>query len=264
MNISKKFEELKNKNEKALITYVAGGDPDYKISKEIIKTLVEAGADIVEIGIPFSDPMADGPTIQLAAERALKNRFSLRDAFDMVKELREEGIDNPLVFMSYYNPIFAYGAEKFAKKAKEVGVSGVIIPDLPPEEADEFLEYNNELDTIFLLSPTMTEERLNIVSKLSKGFIYFVSVAGVTGARKSVNTKLPELVKKVKATAKIPVGVGFGVSTKKQVKEISEYADAVIVGSAIVKKIEENINDKEKIKKEIFDFVKELKDGTIN
>ncbi len=264
MEISKKFEELKKKNEKALIAYVAGGDPDYQTSKEIIKTLIEAGADIVEIGIPFSDPMADGPTIQLAAERALTNRFSLRDAFDMVKELREEGIDTPLVFMTYYNPIFAYGAERFAKKAKEVGVNGIIIPDLPPEEADEFLKYNDKIDTIFLLTPTMTEERLEIVSKLSKGFIYFVSVAGVTGARKSVNVKLPEMVKRVKERAKIPVGVGFGVSTKEQVKEISGYADAVIVGSAIVKKIEQNLNDKEKIKKEIYDFVKELKEGTIS
>ncbi|MGM0507592.1 MAG: tryptophan synthase subunit alpha [Fusobacteriota bacterium] len=262
MTIEEKFKVLKEKDEKALITYVAGGDPDYKTSKEIIKTLIDAGADIVEIGIPFSDPMADGPTIQLAAERSLKNGFSLRDGFEMVSELREEGIDTPFIFMSYYNPIFVYGVEKFSKKAKEVGLNGTIIPDLPPEAAEEFLNYKGDLDNIFLISPTMNEKRLNIVSEKSSGFVYFVSVSGVTGARTTVNKKLSKMVKQVQEKSGLPVGVGFGVSSREQVEEISEYADAVIVGSAIVKNIEENIKDKELIKKKIYNFVKELKEGT--
>lgn len=261
MRISEKFIKLKENGEKALIIYVTGGDPDYEISKEAIKTIANSGADIIEIGIPFSDPVADGPTIQAASQRALEKGFSLKDAFRLVSEIREEIKDTPLLFMSYYNPIFYYGVENFAKKAKEVGLNGVIIPDLPPEEADELLIplKGSDVDMIFLLAPTMTEERLEIVSKKASGFIYFVSVAGVTGTRTTVNTKLPELVKKVKEKSGVPVGVGFGVSTRKQVEGINEYADAVIVGSAVVKKVAKGLEDKEKMLEDLGNFIKELK-----
>lgn len=264
MNISEKFKELEKKDEKALITYVAGGDPNYNSSKKIIKALISGGADIIEIGIPFSDPMADGPVIQAAAERALKNNFSLKDALRLVNELREEDIKNPLLFMSYYNPIYNYGIEKFVKDAKKMGLNGVIIPDLPPEESDEFYVIAKEYDLnlIMFLAPTMTEERLDKVISRANGFIYFVSVAGITGARKNVNEDLEDLIKKVKEKTKIPIGIGFGISSEEHVKEISKFADASIVGSAIVRKIEENLQDEEKMLKDIEEFVRELKRGT--
>ncbi|BDU50693.1 tryptophan synthase subunit alpha [Haliovirga abyssi] len=264
MNISEKFKKLGKNNEKALITYVAGGDPNYGSSKKIIKALIKGGADIVEIGIPFSDPMADGPVIQAAAERALKNKFSLKDALKLVGELREEDIENPLLFMSYYNPIYSYGIEKFIKDAKKVGVNGVIIPDLPPEESDEFYIIAEEYDfnLIMFLAPTMTEERLEKVISRANGFIYFVSVAGITGARKNVNENLENLIKKVKEKTEIPIGIGFGISSKEHVKGISKFADASIVGSAIVRKIEENLDNEEKMLEEIEEFVRELKSGT--
>ncbi len=266
MNIAQKFKELKKKNEKALIAYVAGGDPDYESSKEIIKAIAEAGADIIEIGVPFSDPMADGPVIQLASERALKSGISMKKLIKMVKELRNEGVENiPFLFMSYYNPIYAYGISEFVKDVKKAGLNGVIIPDLPPDEADEFLVVANEygLDTVFLLAPTMNDERMEIVTKKSSGFVYFVSVAGVTGARTKVNEKLPELIKKVKDNTDIPVGVGFGISTREQIEEITEYADACIVGSAIVKVIEKNLQKKESMLKELKEFIVDLKAGTV-
>jgi len=261
MKIKEKFDMLKKNNEKALIIYVTGGYPNYSTSKEAIKTIAKSGADIIEIGIPFSDPVADGPTIQEASQVALENGFSMKKALNLVKELREEGVDTPFVFMTYYNPVFTYGLEKFAKDAKEAGVNGVIIPDLPPEESPELYVHTekNDIDFIFLLAPTMTEERLKLVAEKATGFIYFVSVAGVTGARNTVNTKLPDLVNKVKSKTEVPVGVGFGVSSRKQVENISEFADAVIVGSAVIKNITENMNDMDKMKEKLAEFIKELK-----
>lgn len=261
MNIKEKFDILKKNNEKALIIYVTGGYPNYNISKEVIKTIAKAGADIIEIGIPFSDPVADGPTIQEASQIALENGFTLKKAIKMVEELRNEGIETPLVFMTYYNPVFNHGLEKFANDIKNAGVNGLIIPDLPPEESEELYVHTKDknIDIIFLLAPTMTEERLALVAQKATGFIYFVSVAGVTGARTTVNNKLPELVAKVKSKTDVPVGVGFGVSTRKQAEEINEYADAVIVGSAVIKKITEYKEDKYNMLNELSKFIKELK-----
>lgn len=261
MNINDKFKELRDKNEKALIIFITGGYPNYDLSKKIIKTVAESGADIIEVGIPFSDPVADGPVIQKASEIALKNGFSLNKAIQMVKELRCENVDIPITFMSYYNVLFNHGLQNLANDLSDVEVNGLIIPDLPPEEADELTIYTKEknIDMIYLLAPTMTDDRLDIVSKNSSGFIYFVSVAGVTGTRTVVNNKLPDLIKKVKEKTDVPVGVGFGVSKKEQVDEINSYADAVIIGSAVINKITENLNNEEKLLEELSIFIKELK-----
>lgn len=259
--IEKKFAELKDKGEKALITYIMAGDPNLQDTERLVLELEKAGADLIEIGIPFSDPLADGPTIQKAASRALEHNVSLSDVIDLAKKVRK--VSNiPLIFMSYYNPIFKYGEERFVRDAVKAGVDGVIVPDLPPEEAEGLIKHSREkgLDTIFLLAPTSGEERIKKVCKSSTGFIYYVSLTGVTGAREGVSKDIKGMIKKIKSHTKLPIAVGFGISRPEQAKEISSWADGVIVGSAIVKVIEENIG-KKGIHKKVHDFVKSLKNG---
>lgn len=259
--IGKKFAELKDTGGKALISYIMAGDPSLEDTERLIIELEKAGADLIELGIPFSDPLADGPTIQKAAARALEQGVSLRDVIDLVKRVRKVS-QVPIIFMSYYNPVFKYGEEKFVTDAVKAGVDGIIVPDLPPEEAGSLtaLARGKGLDTIFLLAPTSDEDRINIVCKNSTGFIYYVSLTGVTGTREGLSKDIKGMVKKIKGHTKNPVAVGFGISRPEQAREISSWADGVIVGSAIVKVIEENIG-KKTMPKKVHDFVKSLKDG---
>lgn len=259
--IEKKFHDLKIKKEKALIAYIMAGDPSLQETEGLIIELEKAGVDLIELGVPFSDPLADGPTIQKAAARALNNGTSLKDILSMVKRVRK-GTNIPLILMSYYNPIFKYGEKQFVSDAIKAGIDGVIVPDLPPEEASDLIGFSREkgLDTIFLLAPTSGDDRINKICRSSTGFIYYVSLTGVTGAREGIAKDIGKMVKEIKSHTKIPVAVGFGISKPEQAKEVASFADGVIVGSAIVKVIEDNIG-KTTMQKKVHDFVKSLKDG---
>ena len=261
--IDKKFIELKkNHGKKAFLAFVTAGDPDLKTTENIVIALARCGVDIMELGVPFSDPMADGPTIQKASERALKNKVSLEDILRLVKRLRKD-TQLPLVLMSYYNPIFKYGTKRFVQDAVRVGVDGVIVPDLPPEEAGDLIDVSRKMDfaTIFLLSPTSTKERIRLIARESTGFIYYVSLTGVTGARE----KLPERelfsnINEIKRYTTKPVCAGFGISKPEQARRLCRVSDGVIVGSAIVRLIEENIGKKSLIDR-VERFVKRMADA---
>lgn len=257
--ISDKFSNLKRNGQTALITYLTAGDPNLELTKEIVYRLEERGADIIELGVPFSDPMADGPTIQLSSERALRNNTSLGDILVAVREIRRHS-QIPIVLFGYYNPFLAYGHSRFARDAKEAGVDGVLVVDLPPEEAEEFKAETDKtgLDFIFLLAPTSTKERIELVASKASGFVYLVSVTGVTGARPGMDYSLEGLVAEIRRYTDLPVGIGFGVSTPEQARRIAKFSDAVIVGSAIVKIIEQYGGEKEVLLDKLGAFVKEL------
>lgn len=236
------FAALKQKKEKALIAFITAGDPDFAVTKDIVLTLEKNGADIIELGIPFSDPMADGPTIQASSERALKNGATLDGVLKTVKEIRKAS-EIPIVLFGYYNPILSYGLKKFARDARLAGADGALVVDLPPEEAGDFKKEldNVNMDLIFLLTPTSDDERMKLVAKRASGFIYFVSVTGVTGARAALSSGVESHVKKIKRHfTDLPVGVGFGVSTPEQAGQIAHFADGVVVGSAIINIIAKN------------------------
>ncbi|MCX7918534.1 MAG: tryptophan synthase subunit alpha [bacterium] len=261
--IQHKFEITKQENRAALIAYITAGDPDLGTTEKLVLALAESGADIIELGIPFSDPIADGPTIQKASQRALARGTQLRNVIALVKELRNQ-TQIPLVFMSYYNPILQYGIEKFAQDGVNAGLDGVIVPDLPPEEANELIQASRKtgLDTIFLLAPTSTPARIKLVAKSSSGFVYYVSLTGVTGVRKQVATDIAASIRKIKRLTDKPVAVGFGISNPAQVRQIVNWgADGVIVGSAIVNLIEQNIG-KQDLVHQVAKFVKRLAQGT--
>jgi tryptophan synthase alpha chain len=229
------FERLRADGKKALITFVTAGDPDLPTSKRIVRELERSGADLIELGIPFSDPMADGPTIQASSERALRKDVHIKEVLGLVRDIRKEsGI--PIVLFGYYNPVFNYGLKRFAREVRAAGADGVLIVDLPAEEADELKAEldRNSVDLIFLLTPTSDEKRMRLVASKASGFIYFVSVTGVTGARKSLSTDVPAYLRRLRKFTSLPVGVGFGISTPKQAREVCRSADAAVVGSAIV------------------------------
>ncbi len=257
--IDLKFKELKEQNKKAFIVFITAGYPNLDITRKLILEFSKVGVDIIELGIPFSDPLADGPIIQESSQAALRRRTNLRDVFNLVKNIRRHS-NIPICFMSYYNPIFCFGQKEFIKKASFAGVDGVIIPDLPPEEGQQFsrLADKANLDTIFFVSPTTSKKRMQFILKVSKGFIYYVSLTGVTGIRRSLPADLSEHIKLVKRHTQKPVCVGFGVSTHKQVEQIQEFSDGVIVGSAVIKKIKENIG-KPGLVKRVAKFVAGLK-----
>ena len=238
--IDRKFKELKKQNKAAFIAYITAGDPDIAMTAKIVLVLESSGADIVELGIPFSDPVADGPTIQAASQRALAKGIRLKKIFTMVYNLRRK-TELPLVFMTYYNPIFKFGLEKFFKACRETGIDGVIVPDLSIEEADETiaLAKKNKIATIFLIAPTSPKSRIKNIAARSKGFIYYVSLTGVTGTRKKLPSKVLANVRSIKAITDKPVAVGFGIANTKQAQSIAKVADGVIVGSALVKIIGE-------------------------
>ncbi|OGP15170.1 MAG: tryptophan synthase subunit alpha [Deltaproteobacteria bacterium GWA2_55_10] len=256
------FKRLKTEKKKALITFVTAGDPDLPTSKKIIQGLEKSGADLIELGIPFSDPMADGPTIQAASERALKKDVHLTDVLGLVKEIRKKS-EVPIVLFGYYNPIFTYGLKKFAKDVRAAGADGVLVVDLPAEECDELKSEldRNAIDFIFLLTPTSDDSRIQLVASKASGFIYFVSVTGVTGARKSLSTDIPKLVKRVRRFTKLPIGVGFGISTPAQAKEVAKSADGAVVGSAIINIIAENKGTSGRLLARMGSFVAALKRG---
>ncbi len=234
--ITKTFKELKKTGRKALIPYIMAGDPSLEATRGFIMDLEKSGADIIELGVPFSDPLADGPTIQRAAERSLENGTTLKKVIALVKEVRQHS-EIPLILMTYYNPVFKFGIESFIKQAVSAGVDGVIIPDLIPDEADDFTRAakRHKLDTIFLLAPTSTRERINKVVKASTGFIYFVSMTGITGSKLSVGKSMTGTLNSIKRATKKPVAVGFGISNPQEASTVAKLADGVIIGSAIVK-----------------------------
>lgn len=264
--IGKKFKSLKKKKQKAFIAFLTAGDFGLPATRKLVLEFDRRGVDIIELGVPFSDPIADGSTIQASSERALKRGTRLQDIIKMVRELRRS-TDIPIVLMGYYNPVLKYGIKKFVSDCVRAGVDGVIIPDLPPDEADELIAAAKETDfaTIFLLSPTSTPDRIKLVSKKSKGFIYYVSLTGITGARASLpRARLEELVSRVRLIRRYsdkPVCVGFGVSRPGQVREIARAADGVIVGSAIVKEIERYSKRKDFIKR-VGDYVQKLTEAS--
>lgn len=240
--IAQMWERLRQGNKCALIPYITAGDPTLKTTRQLIFALEAAGADMIELGMPFSDPMADGPTIQRASERALAGKISLASILRLVKEIREK-TDIPIILFGYYNPFFIYGTKKLAFDACAAGVDGILAVDLPPEEAGELKTFTDQagLDLIFLLAPTSTPERIRLIASKACGFIYYVSVTGVTGARSTLDKDIERSVKQIRKFSSLPVGVGFGISTPDQVKRVIHLADAVIVGSALIKVIESNL-----------------------
>ena len=249
--IKSKFEELKNSNKKGLITFVTAGDPNYDTSLEILKKLPDAGADIIEIGMPFTDPMADGPGIQASYLRALEAGQTLKKTIQLVKDFREFNSNVPIVLMGYYNPIYKYGVETFIKNIKEIGVDGIIVVDLPPEADRELCIPANEkgIDFIRLATPTSNEDRLPKIVNNASGFLYYVSVAGITGSKAPEISSIESKVKTIRNFTDIPIAVGFGIKTPEQAVNIAKTADAVVVGSAIIDKINEAYKkDKNNIK----------------
>lgn len=252
-----KREEMKNRIEEKLgnkknlfIGYITGGDPTLNHTEELVYAMERGGADLVEIGIPYSDPLADGPTIQRAAGRALKEGFSLERLFDSVVRIREN-TDLPLVFLVYYNTIHTYGVHEFAGKCRETGVDALIVPDLPLEESKVFPQ---DIISLIPLVALNSQERIEEIVRDRSGFVYCISSFGVTGSRSSISDKTRELVERVRSHTDLPVAVGFGISTREMVEEVHKYADAAIVGSSIVKVVEDAKGDPEKVEA----FVREL------
>ncbi len=236
------FERLRAQGRKALIPFITAGDPDPALTVNLMHTLVEAGADIIELGVPFSDPMADGPTIQRASERALAKGVSLRQVLEMVANFRADDNETPVVLMGYANPIESMGVDAFAETALDAGVDGVLVVDYPPEESADFARamQANALDPIFLLAPTSTAERISQVAALASGYVYYVSIKGVTGSAQldvaAVAARIPE----IHAATGVPVGVGFGIRDAATAGAIARFADAVVVGSRIIEEIEQS------------------------
>ncbi|MFH1094446.1 MAG: tryptophan synthase subunit alpha [Candidatus Omnitrophota bacterium] len=244
--ITEKNKDLLISKKKAFVAYISAGFPDIKKTHELADILIRNKVDFIELGMPFSDPVADGPVIQRSSALALARGMSMIKYFQIIKDLRKR-TEIPLIMMSYYNPIFKYGIKKFAKAASISGLDGVIVPDLPPEESGELNKalLINSIAQIFLISPLTSPERIKKNSRISSGFIYYVSLAGVTGTRNTLGADLAKQVRLIKKTSKTPVFVGFGVSNPEHVKKVNKVADGVIVGSALIKIINESINKKQ-------------------
>ena len=256
--IDAKFDLLRKSGQKAFVAYVMAGDPNYEKSIEIVKGLPAAGVDIIELGLPFTDPMADGPTIQLAGQRALEGGMNLKKTLQMVQDFRVEDDTTPIVLMGYYNPIYSHGVLKFLDEAKSAGIDGMIIVDLPPEEDDELCipAQKAGLNFIRLATPTSDEKRLPKVLTNTSGFVYYVSINGITGAANATPKNVGPEVARIKNSTNLPVIVGFGINTPENAKAIASIADGAVVGSAIVNQISAN-----KSSKKVLEFVKTLADG---
>lgn len=237
--IAESFFSLKRENRKGFIPFITAGDPDLQTTGELILELAGAGATLIELGIPFTDPMADGPVIQRASERALQHGFGIAEVLQVVAESRRQ-TDVPIILFSYFNPLLQFGIERLSREAAAAGVDGILVTDLVPEEASEFaaLLTRNDLDMIFLVAPTSTDERLKLVAEHASGFVYAVSRAGITGAREEMSAEAEKLVRRMRKFSDLPVAVGFGISRPEHVKDVWRYADAAVVGSAIVSEIE--------------------------
>jgi tryptophan synthase alpha chain len=257
--IEKKFKELRAADKKAFIAFITAGYPNLEITEKLVVKLAQSGADIIELGVPFSDPLADGPIIQEASKAALDKNTHIEDILRVVVRARK-ATDIPICLMTYYNPVFCFGEEKFVTRAVQAGVDGAIIPDLPPEEARSFIASarENNLNTIFFIAPTSTQARIELIAKASTGFIYYVSLTGVTGPRAHLAIDFAGQLKLIKQHTDKPVCVGFGISSHQQVKLVEKFSDGVIVGSAIVNKIKENIGNPHLVA-EVADFVRLLR-----
>ena len=258
------FQELKKERKGALVAFAVIGDPNYETSLEIVRKMVDAGADILELGLPFSDPIADGPSIQAADVRALNNHMDTDKAFKFVKELRKH-TDVPIGLLTYYNLIYQYGLKKFFDTASRIGVNSVLIADMPIEEADLILKFSDahRVNTVFMVSPVTDDERIKKISKKVTGFIYAVSRLGITGARHDLEKSTLNLIKRIKQVTGKPICVGFGISKPDHVRSVIKAgADGAIVGSAIVDVIARNLQNKDKMLQEITDYVTELKAAT--
>jgi tryptophan synthase alpha chain len=240
----------------ALVAYVTCGDPDLRTTREIVLAAIEAGAEVIELGVPFSDPVADGPVIQRASERALKNGVTLPDVLRVAAEIRRES-DAGLIIFTYLNPILRMGVEDFAAKAAQAGVDGALVTDLPVEEAGPYLRQMRQanLATVFLAAPTSTDDRLKRIAEASAGFIYAVSRTGVTGARKELTEDAQKLVRRLRKFSKLPIAVGFGISAPEQFAAVGQFADAAVIGSAIVQTIEQNPGTEAQA---VAEFIKQL------
>ncbi len=256
--IAETFAELRSKNRKGFIPFITAGDPDLDTTRKLIVELARVGSTLIELGIPFTDPMADGPVIQRASERALRLQFGLEDVLRVVSAARHE-TDIPIILFSYFNPLLQFGVERLAREARNAGIDGVLVTDMVPEEAGEFAGVlkQNELDMIFLIAPTSTDERLQLVAKRAGGFIYAVSRAGITGAREEMSAESEKLVRRMRTFSDLPIAVGFGISKPEHVADVWRYADAAVVGSAIVDRMEK-AKDSTAVVKEIGDFTASL------
>ena len=238
--IKEAFDNLAREQKKGFIPFITAGDPDLETTKHLMIELANVGATLIELGIPFSDPMADGPVIQRASERALRHGFGLSEILDAVRDVRKQ-TKVPIVLFSYFNPLLQFGLEKLVREAEHAKIDGILVTDLTPEEAGRFsaMLRAHEIDLIFLVAPTSTDERLKMIAERASGFIYAVSRAGITGAREAVSAEAEQLVNRVRLVSDLPVAVGFGISKAEHVAEVWRYADAAVVGSAIVKMIED-------------------------
>jgi tryptophan synthase alpha chain len=256
-----RFALLRQQGRRALIPYITAGDPEPGVTVPLMHALVEGGADVIELGVPFSDPMADGPVIQQAAERALRHHVSLHRVLDMVREFRGRNRDTPVVLMGYLNPIEVLGYPAFARDAAAAGVDGVLTVDLPPEEAGEFVPAmrTHGLDPIFLLAPTSDAERVRRILEVASGFIYYVALRGVTGAAHFDLAEVQGKVATIKRQTRLPVGVGFGIGSPQAAADVAEFADAVVVGSALVRRVAELAANPDRIPAEIRSFIASLR-----
>ena len=257
--IKKKFQTKGKK----LVTFTTGGDPDLNTSIEILKTIINNGVDIIEIGMPFSDPMADGPTIQESSVRSLSNGTKINDIFEIVMNIREYNNEIPIILMGYYNSVFSLGVDNFTAKCAEVGVDGLIIVDLQPEEDSELFTKSRQrdIDLIRLITPTTDDKRLITILSNASGFLYYVTVTGITGQNSANIENLKKSIDGIRTSTKLPIVAGFGIKNRNDVEQISTFADGVVVGSSIVNIIKNNLNDTNKMIDEINFFTKDLKEG---
>ena len=251
--ISAYIDNLKQQNRKALIPYITAGDPEPSVTVPLMHAMVESGVDIIELGVPFSDPMADGPVIQRASERALEHNVSLHDVLDMVREFRRQNSETPVVLMGYLNPVEVMGYPDFARQAHDAGVDGVLTLDLPPEEAhdlvDELKQY--AIDPIFLIAPTTDDARIQKICDTASGYVYYVSVKGVTGSSQLDTGAVAEKLQQIRQFTSLPIGVGFGIKDADSARAVAAVADAVVVGSALIQKVEQHVEQPDKIKEQV-------------
>ena len=256
--IAETFANLKRESRKGFIPFITAGDPDLATTRKLIIELARAGATLIELGVPFSDPMADGPVIQRASERALLHNVGVAEVLQVVSDARQE-TDVPIILFSYFNPLLQFGIEQLAGEAKRVGLDGILVTDLIPEEAEEFAATmrRQDLDLIFLIAPTSTDDRLRLIAERTSGFIYAVSRAGVTGARAEMSAEAEQLVRRVRQFSDLPVAVGFGISKPEHLVDVWRYADAAVVGSAIVSEIEKADSPEDAVRR-VAVFAREL------
>jgi len=258
--IAKAFARAKSQNRAAFVAYLCAGDPDLESSLDACRALLRAGVDVLELGVPFSDPLADGPVNQLAAQRALESGMNMARVLELVRRLRAEFAEAPIVFYTYYNLVFTNGVAAYVRSAKEAGVDGLLTLDLPPEEAGEVLAAckANDMDTVFIVAPTTSEARLPVITAVTTGFIYYVPVEGVTGMRSQIAGGIPEAMARIKQHTALPVVVGFGISRREHVTQIAAYADGVVVGSALVNVIQGNLGNRAAIAPKLTSLVTDL------